>query len=244
MRIAPSILTALLLTFSVRAADHDATYLKAQEAYDDARYAEAALLYEAMLTNGVANAEVYYNLGNANFKDNDIPQAVRYYRQAWYKAPRDPDIQANLHFALNAAGAIDPAPTFVERTFYTLSNSEWIIAAVAGYLILMILLVLCLLVPPARRFLLKTALAPLALMALSTGGWWQWQQLKTNPEWVVIKTEATALYGPVEGSTAHYKLPLGALARQRGTDPKGWVELEYDGKRGWLKTEYISRVSP
>ncbi|WP_372807645.1 tetratricopeptide repeat protein [Pontiella sp.] len=219
-------------------------YLKAQTAYDDARYAEAAMIYEAMVNDGVANSEVHFNLANANFKDGHLPLAVWHYRKAWYESPRDPDIKANLHFALNAAGAIDPAPGFVARIFETLSIGEWIAAAVAGYLLLAAALILCLLVPSIRRALLKFCLAPAALILVSAGGWWQWHQLELHPEWVVVKTEATALYSPVEGTTAHYKLPLGALARQTGSDPKGWIEVEYDGKRGWLKAGFISRVSP
>ncbi|VGO17856.1 hypothetical protein PDESU_06458 [Pontiella desulfatans] len=246
MRFLPLILLLALPALSTTAAQTSSSekFLMAQAAYDDARYAEAALLYEDLINNGIANAEVHYNLANANFKDGDLPQAVWHYRKAWYEAPRDPDIRANLHFALNAAGAIDPAPGFVERVFETLSHSEWIIAATSGYLLLAVLLMAALVAPGARRPTLKACLVPLALMVVAAGGWWQWRQLAIHPEWVVVKSEATALYGPVEGSTAHYKLPLGALARQHGSDPKGWIELEYDGKRGWLKTEYISRVSP
>jgi tetratricopeptide (TPR) repeat protein len=217
---------------------------KAQAAYDDGRYAEAVLLYEALEYKGVANTELHYNLANACFKDSDLPKAVWHYRKAWYQAPRDPDIRANLHFALNAAGAIEPAPRFIERAFNELSRGEWIAAATAAYVVLALLLLLALLLPKLRKPLIKACLAPAALLLLSAGGWWQWHQLTVHPEWVVVKTEATALYGPVEGSTAYYKLPLGALARQRGTDPKGWIEVEYDGKRGWLKGDYISRVSP
>ena len=243
MKTIPSLLLTLFLA-ATAAASNEETFVKAQGAYDKGHYAEAALLYERLLSNGVVNAEVHYNLANANFKDGHLPEAVRHYRIAEYSAPRDPDIKANLHFALSAAGAVDPAPAFIERVFFTLSLDEWILAAVISYAILMLLLILSLLLPGRRRMLLKSTLLPLALVAVSAGGWNEWYRLKTNPEWVVIRNDATALYGPVDGSTAHYKPPLGALVRQCGTDPKGWIEIAYDGKRGWLKSEYISRISP
>ncbi|MEA2068672.1 MAG: hypothetical protein U9P12_05685 [Verrucomicrobiota bacterium] len=243
MRFHPILLAALAIA-TLSSSGVEENFLKAQAAYDDARYAEAVMLYDNLLDTGVANTEVHYNIANAYFKDGDLSKAVWHYRRAWYNAPRDPDIRANLHFALNATGAIEPAPGFVERLLSSLSRAEWIAAAIGGYVLLSTLLLLTLLVRPARRMLLKASLAPVALILLSAAGWWQWNKLVANPEWVVVKTEATALYGPVEGSTAHYKLPLGALARQSGTDPKGWIEVEYDGRRGWLKTEYISRISP
>ncbi len=219
-------------------------FLKAQAAYDDGRYAEASLLYEELLGNGVANVEVRYNLANAYFKNAQLPEAVWHYRKAWYAAPRDPDIRANMHFALNAAGAAEPAPGFLEKTLSMLSQNEWIMTAIGAYIAFTLLLILGLLIRPSKRTLFKLSLFPVALILVATGGWWHWQQLGTNPEWVVVKSGATALYGPVEGSTAHYELPLAALVRQRSADSKGWIEIEYDGKNGWLKEEYIHRVSP
>ena len=155
----------------------------------------------------------------------------------------NPDIKANLHFALNAAGAIEAPPGLAAHLLTTLSQSEWMITATVGYLLLIGLLLL-LSAKISRRLILKLSLVPIGLILLSTLGWLQWNRLKSNPEWVVMKTEATALFGPIDGSTAHFKMPIGALIRQRSTDPKGWIEVEYDGKQGWLKSEYISRISP
>ncbi|MEE9367308.1 MAG: hypothetical protein V3V05_00435 [Pontiella sp.] len=219
-------------------------FLKAQAAYDDGRYAEAALLYTTLLDEGISNAEVHYNLANACFKDRDLPTAVWHYRKAWYEMPRDPDIRANLHFALNAAGAIESAPGFIERCLSAISLSEWILLAIAGYILLTVLLLAALLLKPARRNLLKLGLLPATILLIAAAGWRNWHQMRENPEGVVVRTEATALFGPVEGSTAHFKIPLAALVRQSNTDSKGWIEVEYDGKQGWLKSEYISRLSP
>ncbi|MDF7826106.1 tetratricopeptide repeat protein [Pontiellaceae bacterium B12227] len=242
MKLFLSMCTALALS-SLTAFAQQEQFSSAQIAYDAGRYAEAVLLYEKILDQGIANPEVHYNIANAYFKDSDLPKAVWHYQKAWYEMPRDPDVKANLHFALNAAGAIEAKPAFTERLLCSLSKSEWIIAATAGYLLL-ILLLLLLQVKTSRRLVVKLCLVPLGIILLSTFGWLRWNQLQTHPDWVVVKTEATALFGPVKGSTAHFKIPIGALVRQRSIDPKGWVEVEYDGKQGWLETEYISRISP
>jgi tetratricopeptide (TPR) repeat protein len=219
-------------------------FLKAQAAYDNGRYAEASLLYETLLRTGVSNVEVKYNLANAYFKNNDLPQAVLHYRKAWYAAPRDPDIRANMHFALNAAGAVEPPSHLPERIFILFSKNAWIMAAIAGYILFTLLMILGMLIRPAKRALSKLSLIPAALILLSSGGWWHWHQLQTNPEWVVVKPGATTFFGPMEGSTAHYGIPLAAIVRQKNSDSKGWIEVEYDGKNGWLPETYIQRVSP
>jgi tetratricopeptide (TPR) repeat protein len=237
-------ITVALLAFSLSAMANEDIFYKAQSAYDDGRYAEAVVLYNKLLDQDINNTEVHYNLANACFKDSDLPTAVWHYRKAWYNAPRDPDIRANLHFALNAAGAIDPAPVFIERFLTTLSLGEWLILALVGYIALALVLIASLLMKTGIRQALKLCLLPIVLIFLSVAGWRYWRQLQLNPEWVVVKSEATALFGPVEGSTAHYKLPLAALVRQLDIDPKGWIEVEYDGKRGWLHSDYISRLSP
>lgn len=238
------ILAAILVTCLSAFATTSDDFAKAQAAYDAGHYAEAVMLYEHMASNGVANVELHYNLANAYFKDGDLPEAVWHYRKAWYQAPRDPDIRANLHFALNAAGAIDPTPRLIERVFTTLSADEWIATATGGYLVLVLLLLLALLTRRARRMLLKLCLVPITVLLLSAGGWWQWRQFRFYQESVVVRSGTTAYYGPVEGGTAYYKLPLAALVQQRGSDSKGWVEIEYDGKTGWIKTDNIMPVSP
>jgi hypothetical protein len=234
-----------LIWFSALAAPAtEETFHAAQLAYDDGRYAEAALHYETLLNDGMANTAVHYNLANACFKNGNLPKAVWHYRTAWYASPRDPGIRANLHFALNAAGAVEPMPGVVARALESLSRNEWLMAAVGGYIVFTLLLLLGMLVPAIKRTLFKVSLLPALLILLSAGGWWHWQQLRNNPEWVVTRSGATALFGPMEDSTPHYKLPMAALVRQQGTNTKGWVEVEYDGKKGWVKLEYISRLSP
>jgi tetratricopeptide (TPR) repeat protein len=243
MRYFPFML-AMVFGMAFNAAALDDLFTKAQAAYDDGRYAESVILYDNMVSNGVENTEVIYNLANAYFKDGDLPKAVWHYRKAWYGAPRDPDIRANLHFALNAAGASEPATGLPGRVFSTLSASEWIMTAIAAYLLLALLLAMSLLLRSIRFPLLKASLIPAALLLFALAGWQYWGQFGKAPEAVVIQSGTTALYGPVEGSTAHFEIPLAALVQQRESDPKGWIEIEYDGKTGWVKKGNILLLSP
>ena len=220
------------------------TFLLAQAAYDAGRYSESATLYGLLISNGVDNVEVYYNQANACFREGDLPAAVLNYRRAWHLAPRDPGIRANLHFALNAAGAIESTPNLRERVFTSLSKGEWIMLATISYTVFVLLLIFSLMLRLPRRLTVKMILLPTLCILLSTGGWLHWRQFESNPEWVVVNSNATALFGPIDGTTAHYRVPLGALVKQLGSDSKGWIEIEYDGKNGWLKESHIKRVSP
>ena len=114
----------------------------------------------------------------------------------------------------------------------------------ASYIAFTLLLILSMLIRPAKRTLVKLSLLPVALSLIATGGWWHGQQLLAHPEGVIIRTGATARFGPVEGSTAHYKIPLGALIKEQSNNSKGWIKVKYDGKEGWLIEDYIRQISP
>ena len=235
----------LLATFTALGASaFDDRFEEARTAYDQGLYAEAAQYYQTMLDDGIVNAEVHFNLANACYKAGDLPRAVWHYRKAWYTSPRDPDINANLSYALNTAGAVEPSPSRIARVFTALSQQEWGYDAIAGYLPLCALLFTGLLVRSARPAVLKLSLVPMAALLAAAGGWWQWRQFRERPEYVAVNSGVTALYAPVEGGTAYYTLPLAALVRQRNTDPKGWIEVDYDGKTGWVKTENLLLLSP
>jgi tetratricopeptide (TPR) repeat protein len=238
-----SILTALYAPANaIDDSAHESIFYEAKTAYDEGRFAEAETGYLSLINNGWHNTELLYNLANAHFKNNHLPEAIKRYRQAWYQAPRDAAIHANLGFALAAANAVPPHQSHADALAESLSKTEWIILATAAYLLLAILLALAMLIRPARRFLLKTALIPLGLIAMAMAGWLHWRQLSLKPEAVIIRSGVTARYGPLADSTAHYRVPAGAIVRQIHTDNKGWTEIEYDAKRGWVPNEYIEEI--
>ena len=237
------ILGVLIGLVAIADADPASLFVQAAKAYDAGNYAEAISYYNTLQSNGVTNVELEYNLANAYFKSGNLPLAVLHYRRAWYEAPRDPDVAANLKFALGAAGAKEPASGFLNEMLHALSQHEWIVLGSIFYLFFMLVLWLAVLRPSWRFILFRAALFPLAICLFSGAGWWSWNQLERFPEWVVTKAGATTFYSPVEGSTAHYKVPKGALVRQEALQP-GWVKIEYDKQSGWLDRAYVEPVSP
>ena len=57
--------------------------------------------YKDILNSGFESAELYYNLGNAFYKLNNIPESNFFYEKARSISPTDEDILINLSFAQN-----------------------------------------------------------------------------------------------------------------------------------------------
>jgi hypothetical protein len=81
------------------------TMLTANQLYENGQYAQAAQAYQQLVDQGYADSALFYNLGNAYFKQGDYGRAILNYRRSEALAPRDPDIQANL--ALTQAQTVD-----------------------------------------------------------------------------------------------------------------------------------------
>ena len=81
-----------------------ATFEAANTAYADGRYRDAVALYQTIIaeqpnTKASDMARVYYNLGNAQFKQGELAQAILAYERALRLDPRNEDVKHNLRFA-------------------------------------------------------------------------------------------------------------------------------------------------
>jgi len=74
-------------------------FQKANRYYDSGNFKSAIQNYQKLLERGVKDATVYYNLGNAYFRDKQLGKAILYYRKAQKLSPRDNDIATNLNYS-------------------------------------------------------------------------------------------------------------------------------------------------
>jgi tetratricopeptide (TPR) repeat protein len=69
---------------------------KAETAYDSKKYQEAVNAYEALIKDGYRSYQLYFNLGNAYYRSNELGKAIYYYELARKIEPNDEDISINL----------------------------------------------------------------------------------------------------------------------------------------------------
>ena len=97
-----ALLACLLLLPATAAAagpGADERFRRAGADYEAGRFEEAAAAYETILSEGFEDARVYFNLGNARFKQSRLGPAILAYERALQIDPADPDVAENLAYA-------------------------------------------------------------------------------------------------------------------------------------------------
>ena len=99
MGIIDTVVLALIMTFSLSAMPAGAvTKENADTEYENGNYRQAVRDYEELLKKD-ASPELYYNLGNAYYRLDNITSAVLSYERALRLKPNDKDIWHNLEMA-------------------------------------------------------------------------------------------------------------------------------------------------
>lgn len=136
----------LLCCFSlIGFSQNDEIFSEANALYNNGKFAEAIDKYESILDSEQHSAELYFNLGNANYKLNNIAPSIYYYEKALLLAPNDKDIQNNLAFAQNMTiDAIANVPNvgfsrLVNNIVNTFSTDTWAKIAVGGVMLFVLL---------------------------------------------------------------------------------------------------------
>jgi tetratricopeptide (TPR) repeat protein len=234
------IFTLLLASLSLA---QNALFEQGKDRYKDGKYQEAIENWMKIIEKGEHSANLYFNLGNAHYKLNNVGPSIFYYEKALQLDPLDRDIQTNLAFAENARiDAIEPLPKTIFSKWHTavsgiLSVRGWAIAAVTfSMLFVFFFLVYYFSVSERKKRILFAGsmlflvllLATLA-MAFQVHG----ESLNDNP--AIIFAESTEVKSePSMGSEAAFTLHEGTKVQIMERDDE-WVRIQIvDGKDGWV----------
>ena len=92
------ILFILMLPFCTVFADTDSLYNSAIGKYEQGLYGEALGEFREILKRGVESPLLYYNMGNAAYRSNNLGYAILYYEKALKMDPGFEDAENNLRF--------------------------------------------------------------------------------------------------------------------------------------------------
>lgn len=239
------VVAGLLGLPAAMAATSDA-FRSANESYDAGKFAEAAAAYEKIEPK---TAYVYYNLGNAWFRQDKLGLTVLNYERARKLAPRDPDILANLKFAQQRLGVdeVNTPPRAVQRFLRSVigsrTSTEWSAYELAALWLSVLAMGAWIYLPRMRTGLLVIAVAGVAGFAASAFAL-SYQLINDHaaPTAIVMVTATEARFAPMPDSTIHFRLVEGTEVAVR-EDRGQWLFVERaDGQQGWVKSEIVERI--
>ena len=132
MKLPLSFLLLLVSGVGAFATDQDA-FAKANQAYAEGRYEEAANDYESVISSGTRHANLFYDLGNAKYRVGDFGQAILNYERALALDPRHPEAEANLRLARDEGRALEMRQDWIERYAGFATVKQYTIAATAAF---------------------------------------------------------------------------------------------------------------
>ena len=239
-----------LFTFLPLAA-YAVTKAEADSAYVQGSYQQAIRDYEALLKNG-ASADLYYNLGNAYYRTENITRAVLNYERALLLSPSDRDIRFNLQMARSKT--IDKIVPEQEMFFVTWYRSLINLASVDGWartalLSMALAIVLALIYLFSNRIWLRKvgffgALFLLVLfLASNIFAYQQKQQLVRRSGAIVTAPAVTVKSTPAKQGTDLFILHEGTKVTITDASMKEWKEIRIaDGKEGWVEASQIEEI--
>ena len=238
---------AAVLLFSVLSFAQSA-FDAANAAYADGRYDEAAAGYQALLDEG-ADATLYYNLGNARFKQGELSQAILNYERALRLRPNYKDAQYNLTFAQSKI-----TDNIVEQDFFlsswlralrnSLRERTWFILSICLFILGLTGILAFLL--GREIWIRKTAfhIAWLALLfsliaGLNAGSLHQRDTLRN--EAIITQGVVNAKSSPDRSGTDLFTLHEGTKVTIKESLGE-WCNIRVGNNEGWIKQQNMERI--
>ena len=242
------------LTGIASSEDAAETMAMAGQLYEAGQYSQAAQAYQQLVDQGFADSALFYNLGNAFFKQGDYGRAIVNYRRAQELAPRDTDIRANL--ALARAQTVDEVKAAENggilnvagqslKSWFSLNEVAMVTLGIWILFVLMMIVTSAARAGSAWRQSFQYGLAAIAIvLIIGVLGLAGVLYVDHNQnEGVIVATEVDVTSGPGTQYVTEFTLHDGAevqMVEARGS----WVRLALPGGdlEGWVLEPAVEPV--
>lgn len=236
------------LTVFTASAQNEALFDRATEAYNAGEYQAAVDSYLEIIDNGQHSAELYYNLGNAYYKLNQIAPSIYYYEKALLLKPDDSEIKNNLGYARNMTlDAIDRLPkTGLSKIYDTvigvLSFDQWAYVAVVFMALFVLLYIAFYYFRYSSRkrtaFVISIVCLFVAITAVVFASL-QYSAFESDRPAIVFSKESSVKSEPNPKSQEAFTLHEGTKVNVLD-QLNDWQKIRIaDGTTGWIPTEDI-----
>jgi hypothetical protein len=221
----------------------DSLYTQAGILYDSGAYEAALDAYRTILDSGYEAADLYYNMGNASFRSNNIGHAVLYYEKALKLDPSHQDAAHNLEYISRyRVDAFDEVPelflkTWISTAVKALPEKTWSIMAVLSFILVLASLLLYLFIKGLglKKAGFFTALVGLIFFIFTFSAALSQHRSTVHPEYGIIVSPSVVVRStPSDTGTELFILHEGTRIRVN-EEVTGWHNIRIiDGREGWI----------
>jgi tetratricopeptide (TPR) repeat protein len=241
------VISIIALSLALCGANPATFYNLGNEKYKLKDYPAAIEQYTIAVDSGCADAKLFYNLGCAYFRSEDIGRSILWFERARLLSPRNEDIRKNLEFAKNHTQ--DKIESIYRNTMLHYFWKALESVTFSEYWWLLLILSLIATVSTIYSIMqLKLYWLPISLWSVTlllAGGWY----LKCDRIWelkkaVIIVPKVDVRSSPSDDGEILFTLHNGTtLAVIEKRFDRYRVSVE-DGHTGWAESDAIEKVIP
>lgn len=224
---------------------------KADEAYSKGKYQDAITAYEAALKKG-KSANLYYNLGNAYYRTDNITRAVINYEKARLLAPGDKDILHNLDVARSKTiDNIQPGEKIFFKVWFeniktSMGIDTWATVSLISLVVALILFLVYLFAKQmvVRKVAFYLSVCLVIFFILGNVFASQLKDIATNSKGaIIVSPSVTAKKTPTDQGVDVCILHEGTRVEITDEALKGWYEIRIaDGREGWISSDAVELI--
>lgn len=228
---------------------------RAEAEYREGNFIESIKLYEAKIAEfkqkNQESAELYYNLGNAYFRDNKIAKAIVNYERALLLDPGDSDARHNLRYArTKIEDKIDSADNFfVNQWIRSLQNlysaNGWAIIGIVLFILLIVAIGAYMISTQIQirkaSFYIGIVLLSFVIIA-NVFAFKQKNKVANRSTGIVMSASVSIYTSPDAHSQELFRLHEGSKVRIK-REEGNWFEIVIaNGSVGWLQKKNIEKI--
>lgn len=225
----------------------------ADNAYNTGDYALAVEIYEKCIKEQGESADLYYNLGNAYYKDSmQLGKAILNYERALKLNPDHEDAIHNLEFANSKiADEVTPDSEFfllqwIDYFVSFLSINTWTILGLASFVVMLLAILLFLFSESIgmRKTGFFGAIALLFVCIIANLSAWRIDHnLNNSKSAIILSPSVEVRSGPDESSTLLFILHEGTKVNIVSEELNDWKEIKVSGNKvGWIPAEALEVI--
>lgn len=230
----------------------DSIISEANRHYYNLEFDKAAALYKSVVDEGYSSAGLFYNLGNAYYKQDQLAEAILFYEKALKLSPFDKDIRDNLEMAnMLTVDKVEGIPEFFLKRWWIqmvnlFSPNVWAISSLLLFVLSLLFFLLYIIRTKPAGGKMRWLTSGLVLVFFSVLVYVcsisRRNNIVQNDHAVIMDLSVTVKSSPDELGTDAFMLHEGTKVEILDS-LENWREIKIaNGSKGWVLKESVGEI--